>query len=79
MGKGSGRRPAEISRAEFDAAWERNFGKKRELRPDEPCSHRGCLAHVSHPCEGCGRIAGQYVSGAGEIRTHDPTVMSRPL
>ena len=20
------------------------------------CSHPGCIAHVSHPCEGCGRI-----------------------
>lgn len=30
------------------------------LRPDEPCDHRGCLHHVTHPCEGCGRIAGQY-------------------
>lgn len=24
----------------------------------EPCNHRGCLNHVSHPCEGCGRTAG---------------------
>ncbi len=31
----------------------------RDLKPGEPCDHRGCLAHVSHPCEGCGRIAGQ--------------------
>lgn len=23
-----------------------------------PCSHPGCLSHVSHPCEGCGRIGG---------------------
>lgn len=23
-----------------------------------PCSHKGCLNHLSHPCEGCGRIAG---------------------
>lgn len=30
------------------------------LRPDEPCAHAGCLSHVTHPCEGCGRIAGQY-------------------
>lgn len=30
------------------------------LRPDEPCDHPGCLSHVSHPCEGCGRIAGRY-------------------
>lgn len=26
-----------------------------------PCSHPGCLAHVSHPCEGCGRIAGRRI------------------
>ncbi len=24
----------------------------------EPCSHPGCLSHRSHPCEGCGRVAG---------------------
>jgi hypothetical protein len=24
----------------------------------EPCDHPGCLHHVSHPCEGCGRIGG---------------------
>ena len=24
----------------------------------KPCNHPGCLNHVSHPCEGCGRIAG---------------------
>ena len=29
------------------------------LRPGEPCNHPGCLSHVSHPCEGCGRIAGR--------------------
>lgn len=23
-----------------------------------PCAHRGCLHHATHPCEGCGRIAG---------------------
>lgn len=29
-----------------------------ELKDGEPCGHRGCLSHVTHPCEGCGRIAG---------------------
>jgi len=24
-----------------------------------PCGHPGCLSHRSHPCEGCGRIAGK--------------------
>lgn len=32
----------------------------KQLRPGEPCSHRGCLSHVTHPCEGCGRTAGEY-------------------
>jgi hypothetical protein len=22
----------------------------------QPCVHPGCLHHVTHPCEGCGRI-----------------------
>jgi hypothetical protein len=26
--------------------------------PGEPCDHPGCLSHVSHPCEGCGRVGG---------------------
>lgn len=28
------------------------------LRPGDPCDHPGCLAHRSHPCEGCGRVGG---------------------
>jgi hypothetical protein len=27
-------------------------------RIGEPCPHPDCLSHISHPCEGCGRIAG---------------------
>lgn len=29
------------------------------LKDGEPCGHRGCLSHLSHPCEGCGRIGGK--------------------
>lgn len=29
------------------------------LRDGEPCDHPGCLSHISHPCEGCGRVAGK--------------------
>lgn len=29
------------------------------LRDGEPCEHPGCLSHISHPCEGCGRIGGK--------------------
>lgn len=31
------------------------------LKDGEPCYHPGCLSHVTHPCEGCGRIAGRRV------------------
>ena len=30
------------------------------FKKGEPCTHPGCFNHVSHPCEGCGRIAGNY-------------------
>ena len=29
------------------------------LQDGEPCDHIGCLHHVSHPCESCGRVAGR--------------------
>ena len=32
----------------------------RTYKDGEPCDHPGCLSHVSHPCEGCGRTAGRY-------------------
>lgn len=31
----------------------------KKLRDGEPCKHPGCLSHISHPCEGCGRIGGR--------------------
>lgn len=31
------------------------------MKPGEPCSHPGCLSHISHPCDGCGRIGGMPV------------------
>jgi len=27
----------------------------------QPCQHPGCLCHLTHPCEGCGRILGAGV------------------
>jgi hypothetical protein len=33
-----------------------------------PCDHPGCLNHVTHPCEGCGRVAGRLPT-AEEIDT----------
>jgi hypothetical protein len=35
----------------------------RELRAwkdGEPCPHPGCLSHVTHPCDGCGRVGGKW-------------------
>jgi len=29
-----------------------------ELERKPPCLHPGCYSHVTHPCEGCGRIQG---------------------
>ena len=33
------------------------------LRDGEPCSHPGCLSHLTHPCEGCGRVDGRWEGG----------------
>jgi hypothetical protein len=32
---------------------------RRALQDGEECGHPGCRAHISHPCEGCGRIGGR--------------------
>ena len=31
------------------------------LKNGIPCNHKGCLKHITHPCETCGRIGGQYI------------------
>ena len=38
----------------------RNDKRLPRLVPGEPCRNPGCLSHISHPCEGCGRIGGRY-------------------
>ena len=39
--------------AEMRASWLANL-------PDGvPCDHPGCLSHITHPCEVCGRIGGK--------------------
>lgn len=43
------------------------------LKPGVPCLHLGCLQHVSHPCEGGGRIAG----GLPEL-TQKPVLVVNP-
>ena len=34
---------------------------KIKYNDGQPCEHKGCLNHISHPCESCGRIAGKGV------------------
>ena len=38
-----------------------------QLREGQPCHHPGCLHHVTHPCEGCGRIAGKNISDKNDL------------
>ena len=50
--------------AELNEVLERAKSKTLDinsLRDGEPCSHPGCLSHVTHPCEHCGRIAGKTI------------------
>jgi hypothetical protein len=30
--------------------------RTNDLKDGEPCTHPECSHHISHPCEGCGRI-----------------------
>lgn len=39
--------------------WTEAFNAMRQLPDAVPCDHAGCLSHLSHPCEGCGRIGGR--------------------
>jgi len=34
--------------------------------PGVACEHPGCLHHISHSCEGCGRIGGRYPGDAND-------------
>lgn len=63
---GKGSKPRPVKGDVYRSNWDRIFrqpkrqksDKPRRLKDGEPCSHPGCLSHLSHPCEGCGRIAG---------------------
>jgi hypothetical protein len=39
--------------------------ERHVLRDGEPCTHPGCLRHLTHPCEGCGRVGGRREGGNG--------------
>lgn len=53
-----------------------NLARERDAetryKDGEPCSHPGCLRHVSRPCEGCGRIAGRYADKTPNAGIHLP-------
>jgi hypothetical protein len=36
------------------------------LRSGGPCNHVGCLSHISHPCEECGRVGGRITINVSE-------------
>jgi len=58
--------------------------KKEKYQPGVPCGHPGCAAHLSHPCEFCGRYAAGTKAGPDEdalwhsivydLTHHDPIV-----
>ena len=39
-----------------------DFTVNGKLKDGVPCDHKGCLNHVTHPCEGCGRVGGRSKS-----------------
>lgn len=51
-----------------DDLWAEEVIKSEAVKaPEEqesPCSHPSCYSHVTHPCEGCGRIGGQVRQGS---------------
>ena len=52
------------SRSRDDVPIEDYILKERyETEKDKPCNHPGCMHHVTHPCEGCGRIWGRTKKG----------------
>lgn len=50
--------PSEKFRDGFDnMVWDSDIAYKS----GEPCNHKGCLNHITHPCEGCGRVGGEGI------------------
>ena len=46
---------------------------EHRLKDGEPCDHPGCLSHISHPCEGCGRVGGVLVRGVDTLTDAEKT------
>lgn len=41
---------------------------RKQISNGKSCGHPGCLNHVTHPCEFCGRIAGQRQDDPATIK-----------
>lgn len=63
MANGNSSDPYHPQSLEFMWGVDERTRRLANLRDGEPCGHRGCLSHVSHPCEGCGRVAGRRLVG----------------
>lgn len=46
-------------------------GDIRDPLNGRPCGHKDCLNHITHPCEGCGRIGGKSVDHEGHGGTEE--------
>jgi hypothetical protein len=55
------------------------MSNNKYLRDGKPCTHPGCLKHVTHPCEGCGRIGGQYPKGIATNIYYAPPKVNFPI
>jgi hypothetical protein len=53
--------PTNLPLGEVQSIPHEGIGKDGAIWKDGiPCKHPGCLSHITHPCEGCGRIGGRY-------------------
>jgi len=43
----------------FNKERTQQYNPTDQLQPGVSCGHPGCLHHVKHPCEKCGRTAGR--------------------
>lgn len=54
---------SKMSETEFKRLYENPWGSfmKVKYQDGQPCRHPGCMAHISHPCERCGRVGARGV------------------
>ena len=52
---------------------------KVKYNEGQPCEHTGCLNHLTHPCEGCGRIGGKGIIYELEQLDFPCTICCKPI